>query len=440
MAGNGPPDNSFNASLFFSPPKTARSIVSLFSARDASAADKDDLLGGNIIHAERIAQRQLVLGQRAGLVRAQHIHARQFFNCHQPAHNRLFLGEQSRTDRHRHRQHRRHRHGNRRHGQHQGELQRREDRVTSIDRETDDHRHQRHREDDQVIADLQNRFLKMADRVRLLHQLRRLAKIGFSTRGINQRADFALPDDRTRKHGIPGFARGGQRFSRQRGLIHLHLVARQQARIRWHNVAQPQADDIARHQLARRRVDPFAVAFHARLDRQLGFEGVNLVARLAFFPKTDHRIGHQQKEDDEKIRPVPDHARQNHRDLNHPRDRPPKIAEEFQKEIRLLLDKFIWPILREPFLRLGLGEAVRRRFQFFLHLRQRQRFQIVLRSGLASGLASGFAPGLDAGAVGFASVLASVALGFDSADALGFGSGALGWSALAFIICVLSRS
>jgi hypothetical protein len=35
-----------------------------------------------------------------------------------------------------------------------------------------------------------------------------------------------------------------------------------------------------------------------------------------------------------------------------------------------------------------------------------------------SSFASGFDPGLDAGAVGF-----------DSADALGFGSGALGWSA-----------
>ena len=44
-------------------------------------------------------------------------------------------------------------------------------------------------------------------------------------------------------------------------------------------------------------------------------------------------------------------------------------------------------------------------------------FKSSFASGLASVFASGFDPGLDAGAVGF-----------DSADALGFGSGALDWS------------
>ena len=84
---------------------------------------EDDLIGGDAVDAERIAQRQLVLGQRAGLVRAQHVHARQFLDGRQPGHDRLFLGQQARADRHGHRQHRGHRHGNRGHGQHQGELQ-----------------------------------------------------------------------------------------------------------------------------------------------------------------------------------------------------------------------------------------------------------------------------------------------------------------------------
>ena len=79
-----------------------------------------------------------------------------------------------------------------------------------------------------------------------------------------------------------------------------------------------------------------------------------------FFPESDHGVGHQQKEDDEKIRPVPDHARQNHRDLDHPRDGPPKIGEEFQEKIGLLFGKFIRPILSQPLLRLGLRETVRR--------------------------------------------------------------------------------
>jgi len=41
---------------------------------------ENDLFGGDIVHAERVAQRQLVLCQGAGLIRAQHVHARQFLD------------------------------------------------------------------------------------------------------------------------------------------------------------------------------------------------------------------------------------------------------------------------------------------------------------------------------------------------------------------------
>ena len=96
-------------------------------------AGEDELVGCDLIQAERIAKRQLVLGQRAGLVGAQHVHAGQFLDGDQLAHDRLLLREQSGADRHRHRQYRRHRHGDRRHRQHEGELQRREDRIAAID-------------------------------------------------------------------------------------------------------------------------------------------------------------------------------------------------------------------------------------------------------------------------------------------------------------------
>ena len=222
----------------------------------------------------------------------------------------------------------------------------------------------------------------MADGVRLLHQLRGLAEVGVCTGGVHHRADFTLANDRTRKHRLAGFARGGQRLSRQRGLIHLHRVAVQQARIRRHNVAQAHADDVARHQLARRRGDPLPIAFHPGLDRQLGLEGLDGVARLALFPESDHGVGNKQKEDDEEIRPVPDHARQNHRHLDHPRDRTPKIGEEFQERIGLLFFNLVRPILGQPFLRLGLTEAVRRRPQFCLQFRHGKGFQVSLCIGL----------------------------------------------------------
>ena len=93
----------------------------------------------------------------------------------------------------------------------------------------------------------------MADGDGGLHQFRGLAEIGLATRRIDQRADFAAADDRTGKHRVARLASGGQQFARQRGLVDGDFVAVQQARIRWHDVAQTQADGVARHQFPRRR-------------------------------------------------------------------------------------------------------------------------------------------------------------------------------------------
>ena len=180
-----------------------------------------------------------------------------------------------------------------------------EDRVAAEDRDDDDHRHQGHREDDQEGADLQHRPLEMADGVRLLHQLRGLAEVGVRAGGVDQGADLALADDRTGEHRLAGLARGGQRLSGQRRLVHLDRVARQQARIGRHDVAQAQADDVARHQLTRRRGDPLPVALHPGLDRQLGLQGVDGLARLVLFPEPDRGVGNEQDQDDEEVRPVP---------------------------------------------------------------------------------------------------------------------------------------
>ena len=172
-------------------------MVSLLSARDASARIEDDLLGGDIVHAERIAQRQLVLGQGAGLVRAQHVHTRQFLDGHQLAHNRLFLASRraptaivtdstvgiatgmaatvsTRAN-----------------------CKRGEYRVAAEEGDGNDHSDQSDREDNQVVADLEHRAFEMADGVRLLHQLRRLAEVRVRTGGVDHRADFTLANDRT---------------------------------------------------------------------------------------------------------------------------------------------------------------------------------------------------------------------------------------------------
>ena len=220
--------------------------------------------------AERIAQGQLVLGKRARFIGAKYVHARQFLDRNQSGHDRLLLCKQARANGHRDREHRRHGHRNRRYSQYQGELQGREYRIAPINCDGDDCRYQNSREDDQIITDLENGALKMADGFRALHQLRRFAKIGVGAGGIDHGGDFTLANDRSGKYCFTGFAGGGKRFSRQGRLIHLDRVAVQQARIRWHNVAQPHANNVARDQFTRRRVDPLPVAFHPGLDRQCG--------------------------------------------------------------------------------------------------------------------------------------------------------------------------
>ena len=85
------------ASLSFSPPRTARSMVSLLSAREASAPLRITSSGGILVQAKGVAQGQLVLGEGAGFVRAKHVHARQFLDGHQLAHDRLFFGQQARA-------------------------------------------------------------------------------------------------------------------------------------------------------------------------------------------------------------------------------------------------------------------------------------------------------------------------------------------------------
>ena len=118
-------------------------------------------------------------------------------------------------------------------------------------------------------------------------------------------------------------------------------------------------DNVARHQLTRRRVGPLPIPFHPGLDRELSLQGGDGVARLVFFPESDDGVGQKQKQDDPKIWPVPGYRREDHRHFDHPRDGTPKIGEEFQERIGFLFFNFVRPILDQPFLRLGLTEAIR---------------------------------------------------------------------------------
>ena len=228
--------------------------------------------------------------------------------------------------------------------------------LAAIDAHADDHGHHDHCQHDQVVADLQHGLLEVADGDGRLHQFRGLAEVGLATRRIDQRGGLAATDDRPGEHGVAGFAGLGQGFPGERRLIDGDLVAVQKTRIGRHDVAQAQANGVARHELARWRVDPFAVALDPGLDRQPGLQGLDGVARLAFFPKAHRGIGNQQQQDDEEVGPVAHHAGQHHRDLDHPGDGSPEIGEKLQQRVGLLLDDLVRPVLGQPLLGLGVAQ------------------------------------------------------------------------------------
>jgi len=127
----------------------------------------------------------------------------------------------------------------------------------------------------------------------------------------------------------PGLRVAGSDSPGQCRLIHFYRVTGQQARIRRHDVAQAHADDVARHQLTRLRGGPLPITLCPRLDRELGLQGGDGIARLVFLPESDHGVGHKQKEDDAKVRPMPGYRGKDHGRFDHPRDGAPKIGEEF---------------------------------------------------------------------------------------------------------------
>ena len=249
------------------------------------------------------------------------------------------------------------------------------------ERHGNNHRHQGHSENDQVVANFEHGTLEMADGMSALDQLRCLTKVSLLTGGVNHRVGFAPLDNGARKDRLPRFARRRQGFSGQRGLIDLNGIACQQPRIGRDDVPQPQTNDVARHEFRDLRGTPLSISQRLGRDRQLGPQGSNFVARLMFLPKCHHRVGEKQKKNDEEVQPVPNHPRQNDRRFDHPRNGAPEIAEELQECIGFLLRDLVRTILRQPFLRLGLAEAFRRRSQFLLQLRHWQGFQIVFRVG-----------------------------------------------------------
>ena len=88
-------------------------------------------------------------------------------------------------------------------------------RVPAVNGKSDDDPHQADGENDEIVADFQDRLLEMTDGVRLLDQLRCLAKIGVRAGAIDERGALTAANDRPRKYRIAGVSSRGQGLSGQ---------------------------------------------------------------------------------------------------------------------------------------------------------------------------------------------------------------------------------
>ena len=178
-------------------PATALSIVSLSSPRDANAALR--MTSTATTPSTRTGSpSELILGQSAGLVGTQHIHAGQLFDRHKTADDSLRRASGGLRPPSSPRAHGRHRYRDGGHRQDQRELKCRQHWIAT------EHGDRRSALPASRPARLdscrsQHGALEMADRVGCSHQLRCLAEIVYAARTGDDRVGFSLANDRSRK-------------------------------------------------------------------------------------------------------------------------------------------------------------------------------------------------------------------------------------------------
>ena len=257
------------------------------SRREASAAasSKSSRVGGLDHH--RLAERELVLRQGAGLVGAEHVDAGEFLDGDEARDDRLEPRETLGAHRHRDRQDGRQRDRDRRDGEDQREEQRLDQRIAAKERDDQDQRHEADRAEDEEVADAQDRALEMRDGAGALDKARGLAEIGVHAGRGDHGLHLAELGDRAGIRRIAHLLVDRQRLPGQRRLIDAQIVALDEAHVGRDDVAEADQDDVARDEFARRHFPPAPVAQHAGPQRQALLERGNGGVGLELLPEAD---------------------------------------------------------------------------------------------------------------------------------------------------------
>jgi hypothetical protein len=349
-------------------------------------AGEDDLLGALGRQQDRLTQGELVLGQGAGLVRAEDIDAGHLLDRRQPRDDRLLLRQGERAQRHGDGEHRRHRHRDRRHQQDQHELQnvqcvRNAPIVGDDDVAIDAHGHhdqrEREGEGDEKVSDLEHRPLSVAHGTGAGDELGGTPEKRVRPGGNDRAAHFTLLDDAARVSFVAQLLGDRQRLAGQRGLIDENVSLPEQAQVGRHDHAEADVRDVARHQ--GRGVDGlvFAVPQHRRVERKAFLQRGERVGGFDVLPEFQARVEQQKAGNDGEIVPAPEQGRHDRGGFDHVGHRTGEMLQDLPGETGLRLRQGVGPVLRQSFPSSVFGQAlVRRHVETREHLCDRHGLEV----------------------------------------------------------------
>ena len=316
---------------------------------------------------DRIAERELVLGQGPGLVRAQNVDPGHFLDGGQLGDDRLLFRQRQRAQCHGDGEHRRHGHRDRCDQQNEDELQDAErvfespvvgDDDVLIDLDGDHDQRQRDGDDDQEVPDLEHRPLGVADGAGAGHELGGAAEERVGAGRDDDALHLALLDDAARIGLVADLLRNRQGFARQRRLVDGGVIAADKPQVGGHDDAEPDLDDVAGHQRRSRNRLPLAVAHHGGLGGEPLPQRGQRIGGLAVLPEFEPGVEEQQRRDDGEIVPMPDDRRNDRGGLDHIGVRPGEVPHDLAEQTDLFFNEGVGAVLGEPLPRLDAAQSL----------------------------------------------------------------------------------
>ncbi len=331
-----------------------------------------DFLRRLSVGIERLAQLDHALGQRAGLVGAEHVDGTEVLDRLEPAHDDPARGHRARPVGQRHADDRRQQFRGQSDGQRDREHQRVDDRPMQ---QQVDGQHEQHHHD----HDLQQQVTEAAHAPR---------ELGLGLAGLDACGDRAVhgvapgagdqhrcraaahrraQKDRVRPRALARVdgqhARAlldRERLAGQAGLDHQEVAGVDHDAVGRHEVPGRQQHEVARHDRRRRHRLGTAVALHANGQRQSLAQRRDRRGGTPLLPEPQQRAGDDDHDDDRRVDPVRQHQRHDRAEDQDQHQRTGQLPRQQAQRLPLgVLGQQVGAHPREPRGGLGLGQPIR---------------------------------------------------------------------------------